>query len=466
MKKKQAVFFGFAVLLLAAIFTTSGCDTGTGGGTGTTAETVSYTTTTGGKTYTLVITENTSRAAYAPQKGDKYVLTITPDNTRSTGTVESSGTTLTLKPSNSATTFTVTVSGSGTISAIKGTITLTDNKTVQAPGGGGGGGGGTGGSGGGGGGSSSGNSGNSSQTVTIQDLAGKWFGQWRPGLECIEITTDNKFELQGFHDDDGQWKMYLKGEITTINGTTISAKITNIPAPQPGEAASEGDVFQLILAADKKSLTFGSPYDDEGIFIKLSATVIPDLQGTWLGQGDQDSVIISGTHFEIQQRGNDNIWVTYFNGRINFDGTKTTVKQNDSNGDFTGEEIPVILAADKKSLTFGSPYDDKGIFIKLPATAIPGLQGTWLGKGQWLGDELSNKDLKFIVTGNTFEISPVDGTPWYWKGIIYSNGTTISAKLIDESPGQSQTPPGFLGTFVPGENKLILGSPVAWTFTK
>jgi hypothetical protein len=32
MKKKHGVFFGFAVLLIAAIFTLAGCDNGTGGG--------------------------------------------------------------------------------------------------------------------------------------------------------------------------------------------------------------------------------------------------------------------------------------------------------------------------------------------------------------------------------------------------------------------------------------------------
>jgi hypothetical protein len=154
MKKKQGLF-GFAVLVLAAIFP-GGCDTGAGGGTA-----VTYSGTAGGKTYTLVVYEGGGRAAYTPRSGDRYELTINPGNSRSTGTVKASaGTTLTLEPANASASFTVTTGsaegngGSGRITAITGTITLDNGTTVPGsafkPSGGGGGGGGGGGSGGGG----------------------------------------------------------------------------------------------------------------------------------------------------------------------------------------------------------------------------------------------------------------------------------------------------------------------------
>ncbi|MDR2742848.1 MAG: leucine-rich repeat domain-containing protein [Treponema sp.] len=152
MKKTHGLWFGFAVLFGAAMFI-GGCETGGGGAT------VSYSGTTGGKTYTLVIYESGDRAAYTPQSGDRYELTISPDNTRSVGTVAAStGTTLTLKPSNATASFTVAVKttgtegGSGEIASISGNVTFEDGKTqpvsVTISTGGGGGGGGGGGSGG------------------------------------------------------------------------------------------------------------------------------------------------------------------------------------------------------------------------------------------------------------------------------------------------------------------------------
>jgi hypothetical protein len=148
MKKKRSVLAGFAVLFLATVFTMGSCDTGMGGG----VESVTYRTTSEGKTYTLVITASSGRAAYTPQKGDRYVLTVTPGNTRSVGTVTSSvGTVLTLKPANAASSFTVTVKTAGTegaggeISVITGTVILEDGNTLPGsgivkPGSGGGGG--------------------------------------------------------------------------------------------------------------------------------------------------------------------------------------------------------------------------------------------------------------------------------------------------------------------------------------
>jgi hypothetical protein len=84
----------------------------------------------GDKTYTLEITEKTGR--YAAQAGDTYKLTV--DTKISTGTVSAVGTVLTLSPSVSVTaTFTVTVSAGGSITAMEGTITFTDNTTESAP---------------------------------------------------------------------------------------------------------------------------------------------------------------------------------------------------------------------------------------------------------------------------------------------------------------------------------------------
>jgi len=87
--------------------------------------------------YLLEITENASaRAAYSPQTGDKYVLTIVKiaDGTskKSTGTVQSAAGELKLKPS-TGDTFTVNVSGSN-IGSITGSIKLDNESTpITAP---------------------------------------------------------------------------------------------------------------------------------------------------------------------------------------------------------------------------------------------------------------------------------------------------------------------------------------------
>jgi hypothetical protein len=100
---------------------------------GGTPQTVTYSgTANDGSTYTLKVTENSSRAAYAPEEDDEYELTfVTGSSTqRSTGIVISvSDTTIELKPSNSAgTTFTVTVSGNG-LTKLNGTVTWTTGST-------------------------------------------------------------------------------------------------------------------------------------------------------------------------------------------------------------------------------------------------------------------------------------------------------------------------------------------------
>jgi hypothetical protein len=104
-------------------------DSNTGGNSGA-PQTVSYSGTASGETYTLIITESAAR--YAAKTGDTYVLIVGSDI--SSGTVSSvAGSVLTLKPSNnSAPTFTATVSSAG-ITAMNGTITFKGDSTKSAP---------------------------------------------------------------------------------------------------------------------------------------------------------------------------------------------------------------------------------------------------------------------------------------------------------------------------------------------
>jgi hypothetical protein len=115
----------------------TGCDNGDTNNTpDTVAESVTYISTdTSGNKYTLTVTANTGGADYAGKIGDSYELKIQPSSGSikiSRGTVQSIGIngSLTLKPSNAAITFSITVSA-GSMTAISGTITLTDGTTVQ-----------------------------------------------------------------------------------------------------------------------------------------------------------------------------------------------------------------------------------------------------------------------------------------------------------------------------------------------
>jgi hypothetical protein len=126
MKKNYGMFFSFAVLLTAAMFTLAGCPDPLGD-----PQTVTYTGTSAGTTVTLTIIENTSRAAYTPQAGDEYELTF--GTKESKGVVNSfSAGIFTLKPSNAQAAFTATVSEGG-LSALSGTITWTDDSTTAGP---------------------------------------------------------------------------------------------------------------------------------------------------------------------------------------------------------------------------------------------------------------------------------------------------------------------------------------------
>jgi len=144
--------FLFGILAIALVFGMAavGCDSGSGGNS-ITPQTVTYIGVSDGITYSLKITENTSR--YAAQPGDSYELTAGAK--KSTGKVNAvSGGVLTLKPSNSDKTFTVTISESSLLTGFTGSIkwdgdttetklpnSLTTNNKAASGGGGGGGGG-------------------------------------------------------------------------------------------------------------------------------------------------------------------------------------------------------------------------------------------------------------------------------------------------------------------------------------
>jgi hypothetical protein len=127
MKTKHGIFFGFAVMLAAAVFTLAGCgNPGSGGGSS-----VTYTGTANGSKYELTITKAAAKAAYTPQPEDDYVLQM--GSKISSGTVVNiSGSTFILKPNNSNTTFTVTVSGNG-LTAMTGTIAWDNSSPEPAP---------------------------------------------------------------------------------------------------------------------------------------------------------------------------------------------------------------------------------------------------------------------------------------------------------------------------------------------
>jgi hypothetical protein len=138
MKTKHGIFFGFTVMLTAAIFTLAGCPTDGGGGSGSgsgSAPETYISTGTDGNRYELTITK---AAAVKAVKGDNYRLIIFNIATgnqvgESTGTIESvSGATFTLKLNGSTTTFKVTVSEKK-LTGILGSIPLNGGGTLDAP---------------------------------------------------------------------------------------------------------------------------------------------------------------------------------------------------------------------------------------------------------------------------------------------------------------------------------------------
>ena len=127
--KNLMKFLGIAALAAVTSFSMIACDNGGGPGNnpGNDPQRVTYTGRNGSDTYTLVITENTSRA-YTPVNGDTYKLTVTGGKT-STGTIVISGGTITLTPSKDTGTITVEVLGTSIVS-ITGTGLRWDDDTV------------------------------------------------------------------------------------------------------------------------------------------------------------------------------------------------------------------------------------------------------------------------------------------------------------------------------------------------
>ena len=125
----------FGIMAMAAMigFTMMGCDNDPDPGPGE-PQSITYTGMAGSNIYSLKITENKSRAVYAPKKDDTYVLTL--GSKTSSGKVTSfTGGELVLLPSEAEdeTTFTVEVSGTD-ITNIAGTITWDDGETDAGPG--------------------------------------------------------------------------------------------------------------------------------------------------------------------------------------------------------------------------------------------------------------------------------------------------------------------------------------------
>jgi len=129
--KKTIKLFGITALVAVMFaFVFIGCSDGGGSSTPPPdgdPTSATYTSYDGNVEYKLVIDKNPNRAAYNPQPGDSYKLTITPPGTTSTGTVKSvSGDSITLLKGESE--FTVTISGTS-ISSFDKDIPVDDSET-------------------------------------------------------------------------------------------------------------------------------------------------------------------------------------------------------------------------------------------------------------------------------------------------------------------------------------------------
>jgi len=132
----QSLLCAIALVLGAMlIFGFIGCDNGTTPGGGGPQKAI-FSGGTGSNAYTLEITENTNRAAYAPVTGDNFKLILVISNKYITGTVDvtNNGETFTLNPSNGSP-ITVTVSGNGIVNITGGTgVQWNDGSVFTAPG--------------------------------------------------------------------------------------------------------------------------------------------------------------------------------------------------------------------------------------------------------------------------------------------------------------------------------------------
>ena len=134
--KRMSVRFQRLPMLMAAIImalvTFTACEEdeiGDDDPDGNDAQAVTYSGTIDGTMYTLKITEKVSARSYAGEAGDNY--TLTASSKKSTGSVTSvNSDSYILKPSNSSNTFAATVSDNS-LTELMGTITWSDNSTIE-----------------------------------------------------------------------------------------------------------------------------------------------------------------------------------------------------------------------------------------------------------------------------------------------------------------------------------------------
>jgi hypothetical protein len=128
----------FGIIALVAVIGLSfvACGDDDGGGGGNEPTSTVYESTDGENDYKLEIKKAGDKAAYAPQPGDSYILTITNITYKTTQTSEGKVTGVsggfTLKPANSEVTFAIKIEGD-LMNGITGTITLTNGETKEPP---------------------------------------------------------------------------------------------------------------------------------------------------------------------------------------------------------------------------------------------------------------------------------------------------------------------------------------------
>jgi hypothetical protein len=134
--KNLAKWFGIIAVVAVIGFSFASCGDDGGGGGGTEPTSTVYESTDGENDYKLEIKKAGDKAAYAPQPGDSYILTITNITYKTTQTSEGKVTGVsggfTLKPANSEITFAIKIEGD-LMNGITGTITLTSGETKEPP---------------------------------------------------------------------------------------------------------------------------------------------------------------------------------------------------------------------------------------------------------------------------------------------------------------------------------------------
>jgi len=204
-----------------------------------------------GNSYTLVITKDTNRAAYVPQSGDTYELTVkNPAGTviaRSTGTVTvNSGSSFTLTPG-SGSPITITISGDG-IGSISGTIPGTGGNsgitdpavTPNNP-----------------------NSGNLSGTYSRTDI-----NEYGTITTSFTFSGNNNytFKVEGFDDPEDNETFddiyTLNGDVITfvfpINDEVVSTCIARLSADRNSFTIKKEDQEPLDDPEDEEDFLFGT----------------------------------------------------------------------------------------------------------------------------------------------------------------------------------------------------------------